>query len=86
LLWYNEAAVWITSSAILRGRQKPRTDGHGAISQNPLKAANKITLNKQTPAIAKRKLTMPIRPLKSQRTGEHVCSNRETQKHHHAVV
>jgi hypothetical protein len=28
---------------------------------------------KQTPAIAKRKLTMPIRPLKSQRTGEHVC-------------
>jgi hypothetical protein len=86
LLRYNEAAVWITASAILRGRQKPRTDGHGAISQKLLKAANKITLNKQTPAIAKRKLTMPIRPLKSQRTGEHVCSKRETQKHHHAVV
>jgi hypothetical protein len=52
VLWYNEAAVWITSSAILRGRQKPRTDGHGAISQKLLKAANKITFNKQTPAIA----------------------------------
>jgi hypothetical protein len=50
-----------------------------AISQKLLKAANKITLNKQTLAIAKRKLTMPIRALKSQRTGEHVCSNRETQ-------
>jgi hypothetical protein len=86
VLWYNEAAFWITSSAILLGRQNPRTDGHGAISQKLLKAVNKITLNKQTPAIAKRKLTMPIRPLKSQRTGEHVCSNRETQKHHHAVV
>ena len=57
-----------------------------ALSQNLLKAANKIILNKQTPAIAKRKLTTPIRPLKSQRTGEHVCSNCETQKHHHAVV
>ena len=57
-----------------------------AISQKLLKAANKITLNKQTPAIAKRKPTVPIRALKSQRTGEHVCSNRETQKHHHAVV
>jgi hypothetical protein len=51
VLWYNEAAVWITSSAILLGRQKPRTDGHGAISLKLLKAANKITLNKQTTAI-----------------------------------
>ena len=55
-----------------------------AIAQNLLKAANKITFNKQTPALAKCKLTMPIRPLKSQRIEEHVCSNRETQKHHHA--
>ena len=49
------------------------------ISQNLVKAANKITLNEQIPTIAQRKPTTPIRPLKSQRTGEHLCLNRETQ-------
>jgi hypothetical protein len=29
VLWHNEAALWITSSAILRGRQNSRADGHG---------------------------------------------------------
>ena len=29
MLWYHEAAVWITLSAILRGYQNPRADGHG---------------------------------------------------------
>jgi len=29
VLWYDEAALWITSSAILRGRQNLRPDGHG---------------------------------------------------------
>ena len=29
MLWHNEAALWIASSAILRGRQNPRADGHG---------------------------------------------------------
>ena len=51
-----------------------------ALSQTLLKAAHKITFNRQTPAIAERKPKTQSRPLKSQRTGKHICSNRETQK------
>ena len=29
MLGHNEVALWITSSAILRGRQNPRADAHG---------------------------------------------------------
>jgi hypothetical protein len=49
-----------------------------ALSQTLLKAAHKITYNRETPAIAERRPKTQIRPLKSQQTGKHLCSNRET--------
>jgi hypothetical protein len=56
VLWHNEAAVWITPSAILRGRQNPRADGHGrhlakptqGRKQNHLKQINPSNHIKQT--------------------------------------
>jgi hypothetical protein len=51
-----------------------------ALSQTLLKAAHKITFNRETPAIAERRPKTQICPLKSQRIGKHLCLNCETQK------
>jgi len=57
-----------------------------ALSQTLLKAAHKITFNRETPAIAERKPKTQIRTLKSQQTEKHLCLNRETQKRPYADV
>jgi hypothetical protein len=57
-----------------------------ALSQTLLKAAHKITFNRETPAIAERRPKTQIRLLKSQRTGKYLCSNRKTQKRPYAKI
>ena len=50
MLWYNEAAVWITSSAILRGRQNPRADGHGRHLAKPTQGRKQDHLKQTNPS------------------------------------
>jgi hypothetical protein len=50
VLWYNEAAVWITMSAILWGRQNPRTDGNDRHLAKPTQDRKQDHLKQKNPS------------------------------------
>jgi hypothetical protein len=64
------------------GCQNPRADGHGRHLAELAQGRKQDHLKQTNPS---NRITQ-IRPLKSQRTGKHVYSNREAQKRHYADV